>query len=102
MVGGDNCKSTNLNTVYVYNTRVRAWTLLGKRMLIAAYDIACSSAYFPDGKHVIVVAGGYTSGVGRRNTVQYLDLSNINGEWAAMPSLPITWAELPHLAYLGK
>ena len=99
VLGGNNCKGGNMNTVYRFNTRTKEWSQ--KNDLPAErFDISCSTIYLQDGTYGIMAAGGYNGG--GRSSVFFLDLANDDGDWQTFGNLPWKSWGLGHLAYLGK
>ena len=100
VLGGNNCKSSNMNNVYRFNTRTKVWDQAENSLPAERFDISCNTLYLKDGTHIIMAAGGYNGG--GRSSVFYLNLANEDGAWQSFGNLPSkTWG-IGHLAYLGK
>jgi hypothetical protein len=99
VLGGHVCTIGTVDTVYIFDTRTKIWTLDGPRLRYGiTYDLGCSTLYLADGRHVIIAAGGHPT---RKSSVQFYDI-NAPTTWQGLPNLPINVGEYPHIAYMGK
>jgi hypothetical protein len=98
VLGGNDC-TFGLDTVYIFDSRTKIWTLDGPRLCYGTtFDLGCSTLYLADSRHIIIAAGGHPI---RRRSVQFYDIDAPNAWWD-LPNLPINVAEAPHIAYMGK
>jgi hypothetical protein len=81
VLGGHVCTIGTVDTVYIFDTRTKIWTLDGPRL-----------------RYGITYAGGHPT---RKSSVQFYDI-NAPTTWQGLPNLPINVGEYPHIAYMGK
>jgi hypothetical protein len=68
------------DSVYIIDLKANTpWTLHSQKIMAADFDLSCTETYLNDGRHVIVIVGGWLIQTG---DAQFMDLDKQEDGWA--------------------
>jgi hypothetical protein len=77
------------DSVYIIDLKANTpWTLHSQKIMAADFDLSCTETYLNDGRHVIIIVGGWLNQEGdaawkkQAGDVQFMDLDKQEDGWA--------------------